>query len=1130
MLEIKNISKTYKTGNLIQKALDNVSLNLRDNEFVAVLGPSGSGKTTLLNIIGGLDHYDTGDLIINGISTKDYKDRDFDTYRNHSIGFVFQSYNLIPHQTILSNVELALTIGGISKTERRQRALDALDAVGLKDQAHKKPNQMSGGQMQRVAIARALVNNPDIVLADEPTGALDTKTSVQVMELLKEVAKDRLVIMVTHNPDLANEYANRIVNLKDGEIVGDSNPFIINESVIPTKNKKTGKAKMNFFTALSLSFNNLLTKKGRTILTAFAGSIGIIGIALILSLSQGFQNYIDKIQEDTLSSYPLTINKESTDMTSIILAMRTSRENTGEADGTLTERQYLTNMFASVSMNELKEFKKYVEDHYDEIKDDVVNINYTYAISPLIYTIDTTNSLVKLNPNSVLSSFTSSSLSSLTTSAYAAYGIGVFTEMSDDEELIKENYELLKGKWPTNYDEMILVLSEKDGISDLLVYSLGLRDFKELTNMFTTHISGEEIENNNEPLKFTYDDFLNLDLRMINAYQLYKYNDKYNIYEDMSSDESYMQDLYNRALKLKIVGIVIAKDDASSSVLSPGVNYTKALTAYIIDRAKDSTIVQKQLANKDIDVFSGKTFEERNSENKQQLNFEEMISIDKNKLSEAFTINADFSSLSDTEATQNKIINASKAVAQDLLNMETTAYTQLNSSFANASKEIINSYLTYFSFNIPDINDASACPLGYVTPANPMSGCNIITDTTDPNYEEELAKYQQVKGFSMNPTNPTMIYVYDNKYLTLTSFADAFVNAYKNMAINQSVLQMEELVNAANKAFDSYVTSARALVDTTNPLYSSMMIVNNNDLNNLDVNNIVATALAGDDIQNQIKLLANKSAEDYAYLLIAKGMGEVTADLLKPLSSLSNGNLMSIDTNKFADAFKFNMSEDELRRIMSAMMTSDSDIVSAQTNLNNLSYQDIEDPSSISFYFDSFEAKENFLDWLAKYNESVEEDKQINYTDITGILMSSVKTIVDSVTYVLIAFVSISLIVSSIMIAVITLISVMERTKEIGILRAMGASKRNISSIFNAETFIIGLLSGLIGVITTKILIVPINRLIHSLTDNYNINATLPNKYALILIIISIILTIIAGFIPAKKAAKKDPVIALRTE
>ncbi len=1128
MLQIKNIFKTYKTGDLVQKALNDVSLNFRDNEFVAILGPSGSGKTTLLNIIGGLDRYDEGDLVINGISTKNYKDRDFDAYRNHSVGFVFQSYNLIPHQSILSNVELALTIGGIKAKERRKRAIDVLEAVGLKEQMHKKPNQMSGGQMQRVAIARALVNNPEIVLADEPTGALDTKTSTQVMELLKEVAKDRLVIMVTHNRELADKYANRIVNLKDGEIIGDSNPNINNED-INGKSKKKLKAHMNFFTALALSFNNLLTKKGRTILTAFAGSIGIIGIALILSLSQGFQNYIDKIQEDTLSSYPLTITKESTDMASMILAM-TSNSSESKASGVLTEKQYLTNMFASVSMNELKAFKSYVEEHYDEIKDDVININYSYAISPLIYSIDTTNSLVRLNPNSVLSSFTSSSLSSLATSAYASYGIGVFTEMSDNEELIKENYELLKGRWPSSYDEMIVVLSEKDGISDLLVYSLGLRDFKELTNMFTTHMSGEEIENNNEPLKITYDDLLNLDLRMINPYELYKYNDRYNIYEDMSNDENYMNDLYDKALKLKIVGIVINKDGSSTNLLSPGVNYTKELTSYIIDKAAGSEIVKKQLANKDVDVFSGKTFEEKNSENKQQLNFEEMISIDKNKLSEAFTINADFSSLQDTNATQNKIMNASKAIANDLLNMETSAYSELNKTFALTSKSIIESYLNYFSFNIPDINKANACPLGYVSPANPLSGCNIITDTTDPNYEEELAKYKQVKGFSMNPNDPTMIYIYEDNYLTLTSFNDSFINAYKSMAINKEILQSDELVNAVNKSFDAYISYAKALVDTSNPLFVSMSLVNNNDLNSLDVDAIVTSALSSDDIQNQIKLMANKSTEDYAYLLIAKGIGEVTADLMSPLSSLNNGNLMTIDSNKFADAFKFNMQEDELRRIMTAMMSNENNIASSQTNLANLSYQDKDDPSSISFYFDSFASKENFLNWLKHYNEIVDEDKQINYTDITGILMSSVKTIVDSVTYVLIAFVSISLIVSSIMIAVITLISVMERTKEIGILRAMGASKRNISSIFNAETFIIGLLSGLLGIGTTTLLIVPINRLIHALTDNDNINAVLPVKYAIVLIIISIFLTIFAGLLPAKKAAKKDPVIALRTE
>ncbi|MBO7676234.1 MAG: ABC transporter ATP-binding protein, partial [Erysipelotrichaceae bacterium] len=605
MLKIKNIFKTYKTGSLVQEALNDVSLNLRDNEFVAILGPSGSGKTTLLNIIGGLDRYDEGDLIINNVSTKNYKDRDWDTYRNHTIGFVFQSYNLIPHQSILSNVELALTIGGISKKERRKRALNALAEVGLDDQAHKRPNQMSGGQMQRVAIARALVNNPDILLADEPTGALDSKTSVQVMELLKKVANDRLVVMVTHNPELANEYANRIVNLKDGKIISDSNPFIVPDEPLDKKAKKVKKAHMSYLTALSLSFNNLLTKKGRTILTAFAGSIGIIGIALILSLSTGFQNYIDKIQEDTLSSYPLTINSETADTTSAILSMVADRREHQTEGDVVRERQYLTTMFSSIGSNDLKSLKKYLEEHEKEYADYVTNINYTYSIKPIIYTIDAADKVVKLNPSSLLGSIYSSSATSMI-SAFSSSGGSIFAEMNDDLDSYKDQYDVLAGRWPEKYDEMIIVLSEPNSISDLLVYSLGLRDTSELKTIITNVMAGEEAGVENEPQEFTYGDLLNIDMRLVLSPRIYKYNVQYNVYEDMSSDDEYMRDLFNRSLKLKIVGIMCAKDGNGSLALSTGVNYSKSLTQYVIDQCYSTSIVEKQLRNKEVDVFSGK--------------------------------------------------------------------------------------------------------------------------------------------------------------------------------------------------------------------------------------------------------------------------------------------------------------------------------------------------------------------------------------------------------------------------------------------------------------------------------------------------------------------------------------------
>jgi len=509
MLQIKNISKQYKTGDLIQNALSNVSLNFRDNEFVSILGPSGSGKTTLLNIIGGLDRYDKGDLIINNVSTKKYKDRDWDSYRNHTVGFVFQSYNLIPHQTILANVELALTIGGISKRERRKRAINALDKVGLKEQAHKKPNQMSGGQMQRVAIARALVNDPDILLADEPTGALDTATSVQVMELLKEVAKDRLVVMVTHNPELANNYSTRIVNLRDGEIVGDSNPFEVNEKTLKKpEHKNLGKSSMSLPTAFSLSLNNLLTKKGRTILTSFAGSIGIIGIAMILSLSAGFQNYIDKIQEDTLTSYPLTVNSETADAASMLLSMTgQDEEKNKEKTNKVTEKQNIADMFATVGKNDLKTFKKYLEDNSKTVDEMVSLTRYQYAVTPTIYTKNTEKELVLLNPSDFMSSLMGSSSNLMTG------GVSIFTELVDDKKMIEEQFEIIQGKYPEEYNEVMLILPDENSISDLLLYGLGLRDLEELEDMIAKIMKGEKVENKNQPLEFSYDDLMNLEFK-----------------------------------------------------------------------------------------------------------------------------------------------------------------------------------------------------------------------------------------------------------------------------------------------------------------------------------------------------------------------------------------------------------------------------------------------------------------------------------------------------------------------------------------------------------------------------------------------------------------------------------------
>ncbi len=1122
MLRIRNICKTYKTGDLILQALDNVSLDLRDNGFVAVLGPSGSGKTTLLNIIGGLDRYDEGDLIINDVSTKNYKDRDWDTYRNHTIGFVFQSYNLIPHQNILANVELALTIGGLSRKERKLRALEALDKVGLKDQAHKRPNQMSGGQMQRVAIARALVNDPDILLADEPTGALDSKTSIQVMDLLKEVARDRLVVMVTHNPDLANEYANRIVNLKDGHIISDSNPFIAPDTPLLEKTPKVRKAHMSYLTALSLSFNNLLTKKGRTILTAFAGSIGIIGIALIMSLSTGFQNYIDKIQEDTLSSYPLTITSETADATSAILTMVTDRrENKVEGDR-VRERQYLTTMFSSIGSNDLRSLKHYLDTHHDDYKNDVTYINYAYSIRPVIYTIDAADQLAKLNPSSLMSAMYSSQGTSFI-SSFSMGGNSVFTEMNDDLDSYKDQYDVLAGRWPENYNELVLVLSEPNSISDLLVYSLGLRDTSELRTIINNVMAGEESGVSNEAREFSYDELMNIDLRLIETTDVYRYNVKYDIYEDMSNDDDYMRDLYHKSLKLDIVGIVCIKDGNNSMALSPGIGYRKSLCDYIVRESARTAIVSKQLANKDVDVFSGKSFTEVNEDEQEKLDFNDMVSIDEEMLKDAFKVNFDPDDLKfeeiDASRMEKIVMDSAQTAAQMIANtpdrtMLTGIFTLINSSFLSQQVE------AYDNANVTEKVDGEGEEA-------------IITKvlTLD---EEALNKAKENISASSYKRFAKTLIAASQQYIP--EFQGTDVSAVLDMISDAQYASLAEGVKAM---FDSYYDSLQQIAidgqlgyekqeEGNDVIYSGAVQINRSALLSAQLGNQTALEKTSSVITQMIN--------DFTVMMIAGQIGAATAQMMEPMmetfSSLGevfNEDMFSFDTDKFSKAFNFNMDQEELSRLMETMM-SGTDEKTANKNLINLGYQDPEDPTSISFYFRDFDSKENFLAFLDRYNDSVDEDTKVRYTDITGILMSSVKTIVDVVTYVLIAFVSISLVVSSIMIAVITLISVLERTKEIGILRAMGASKRNVSSIFSAETFIIGLLSGVLGVGVTLLSLPFINSIIHNVTDNYDVNAVLPKEAAIALILISIFLTIIAGFIPSKKAAKQDPVIALRTE
>ena len=1040
MLELRKITKVYDAGGFKQKALNSVSLNFRKSEFASILGPSGSGKTTLLNIIGGLDSYTSGDLLVNGISTKSYRDAAWDSYRNHRIGFVFQSYNLIPHQTILSNVRLALTVSGISKTEGLRHAKKALEDVGLGDHIRKRPAQLSGGQMQRVAIARALVNDPEIILADEPTGALDSETSVQIMEILKRISKNRLVIMVTHNPELAKKYSTRIIDLKDGKILSDTKPFSGNAAEaepLAVSAKKHRRTSMSTFTAFALSADNLLTKKKRTLLVSVAASIGIIGIALIMAVSTGFQNYIDGVQEDTLSSYPLMIRDESFSLESLLVAPEEGLKNSSslleETGNDVVEYQFLANTLRSVATNDLKSFKHYLEDHAPDYRDDVTSVEYNYSIDPLIYTIDGSNTLAKLNPSSLFSSMFGGSQLMSSFSSYSS----IFSQMSDDQAALNEQYVLKAGHWPESYNEMVLVLSSEHAITDLLAYSIGLKDSSELTTMVTKLMSGESVDIQSDPLTLNYEDFLSLDLRLILPYNLYRYNDKYNVYEDMSGDKEFLQQAYDHALKLKISGVVYPKNGTMSAMLQPGVGYKSSLIDFIINSAKDSPIVQQQLQNEGIDVFSGARFDQKSD--RFDYGFEDLVTVDEAKLQSAFNITVDQTAL------QNSVTDQIADIVNNISVDTTPALTAFDDTL-NFLADGFRDYLTNLVIEAMARGDYTFNPMNKI----------------DEHLDDYLNTYEPGERLSALET-------------TYKIPKDNFKSVYIGLAL--AVIAGTDLDSAeilvVREGFANLMTEAKLKVETAEK-----------------VANIVAT-------------VSDAFAQGF-----------------------------NLDPSAITSAFKLNFTEDELMRVVSSMLNKTDS--TAKSNLLKLGYQDRDDPSYISVYFSSFEGKENFISFINHYNDQMEaagkKDQIINFSDATGILMNSVKVIVDAVSYVLIAFVSISLVVSSIMIGVITYISVFERTKEIGILRAIGASKRNISSIFNAETAIIGLLSGLIGIGVSYALIPVINSILAHFTGDVDIRATLPVINAISLVILSIILTLIGGLIPARSAAKKDPVEALRTE
>ena len=1100
MLQLNHIKKEYKTGDLVQKALDDVSLNLRDNEFVAILGPSGSGKTTLLNVIGGLDRYDSGDLIINGISTKKYTDRDWDSYRNHTIGFVFQSYNLIPHQTVLSNVELALTISGISGAERRSRATKALEQVGLGDQLHKHPSEMSGGQMQRVAIARALVNNPDILLADDPTGALDSDTSIQVMELLKEVAKDRLVVMVTHNPELAEQYATRIVRLRDGVIQSDTAPFTPDDSAqVPPVHKNLGRSSMSPLTALALSFNNLLTKKTRTLLTAFAGSIGIIGIALILSLSAGVSNYIQEMERSTLSEYPLQLSTTGVDLAALLdpesytsaVADNTNVGTTSTSstpEGMVTVRELLSQLTEdNSSVNDLASLKKYLDSSECTISEDAASIEYTYGTVPLIYRQNKDGTVRQIFPDSSLSALNNTTSAAGIVSSMTNQS--VFTEMAEEPSLYEDQYDVKAGRWPESYNEAVLVLNSDGSISDYALYILGIEDDSVMMRFLQEYAKNKNTQAPTGYGTYPYDTFVGLKYKIVTSSDYYVYDEERQIWRNRSDDEAYVEQLVENSPDLTIVGVVQPRADASSTILPIGVAYTHALTNYAIDHAAESEVVKQQLADPEVNVLTGERFDA--DQRKTDLDISSLFSVDTDMLKDSFQFDA----------------------------------SKLQFDLSGAFD------LQDGSFDFSSILDPSAFQLD-------LSDLDLsdidMSDVELPDMDAlDLSQLFADMDLSVSED-------------ALQSLMKKIMNGYKRYIIGNGILNLDKI------GFSSYMESDQFkqllsesmgdLLDTTGLQEQFTASLQQN------LQGIMTSYL-----QSYSEQLSQKLGEALQTKLTAaiqtqmstvmqQLMTQLTTQFSQQIQSAIQNNIaqlssqvedaLKIDPTVFQSAVQVNMSTDDLVDLVK--MNLQSSTTSYGSVLGALGYSDYAKPGSIWIYPKSFEAKNRIVDSLNAYNAAMraqgEEDKVIVFSDTVGTLMSAVTRIVDMVSNVLVAFVAISLVVSSIMIGVITYISVLERRKEIGILRAIGASKHNVSEVFNAETFIIGMCSGVIGVGLCLLLLIPGNMLIHSIAGTTSVTAVLPPKAALILIVLATLLTILGGLIPARSAAKCNPVTALRSE
>ena len=1064
MLQLKKIHKQYKTGDLVQTALDKVSLNLRDCEFVAILGPSGSGKTTLLNIIGGLDRYDSGDLIINGISTKKYTDRDWDSYRNHTIGFVFQSYNLIPHQTVLANVELALTISGVSGAERRRRATEALQKVGLGNQLHKHPTEMSGGQMQRVAIARALVNDPDILLADEPTGALDSETSIQVMELLKEVAKDRLVVMVTHNPELAHQYATRIVQLKDGVIRSDTDPFEPDTAQLaPPVHKSMGRSSMSPLTSLSLSFNNLLTKKARTLLTAFAGSIGIIGIALIISLSAGVNQYIDDTERSTLSEYPLQILSSGMDLTSMLTSgSPAAASGTTAEEGMVPVRQLITQMVAGITSNDLKSLKTYLESDDCTIAEDATSIEYSYNAQPQIYREDADGSIRQVNPDSSLSSLGISSTSSTNSMMSSMMNTSVFYQLPESDELYNSQYEVKAGRWPEKYNECVAVLGADGTITDYALYALGLRDSAELDKMIQQFAQNQNVDVPTDFKTYRYSDFIGIQFKLVNAADRYLRDDDHNAWVDKSDDKDFMKSLVASSETLTVVGVVQPKEDASASMLSSGIAYPAALTQHVIAAAADSQMVKDQLASPAINVMNGEPF---GTEDASAFDMSSLFRIDTDMLKSAFQF------------------DTSK------LNFDLSGAFDLD----NGSVDL-GSLLDPDDFQLDlDLTETPDLDMSTLTDLFANMDLSVSEDKMQELAQKVLVGYKD--------------YVIGNGILNLNkiSFSQYLKSDAFKTLMNDAMGELFDQDALQAQFSEAMQTAMSTLMES----YSSQ------------ISETLQTQL-GSAMQTAMTELMTQMSQN-----IQSQMQQSFSQLGSQMESA-----LKIDATAFQKAIQFNMSEDDLTDLMKSAMLSST--ATYDSNLQTLGYADLDAPSQIKIYPQDFDHKASVVAKLDAYNDNMRsqgaDDKVIQYTDVVGTLMTSVTEIINMISNMLVAFVSISLVVSSIMIGVITYISVLERRKEIGILRAIGASKRNISEVFNAETFIIGLCSGVMGVVLSEILLIPGNMLIQKISNGTNVVARLPLNAALVLIVLATVLTILGGFIPAKGASRSDPVKALRSE